>query len=53
MNKKAIKIIGMATTLIGIGVNLVSDWVEDKQMDEKIAEKVLEEVTKLNATKGL
>lgn len=35
-----IKFIGIATTVIGIGVNLVTDWVNEKTMDEKIEEKV-------------
>lgn len=34
-----IKFIGIATTVIGIGVNLVTDWVNEKTMDEKIEEK--------------
>ena len=36
MNSKMIKVIGMAATLIGIGVNLITDWVDDQKMDEKI-----------------
>lgn len=33
-----IKAIGIATTLVGAGVSVVSSWVEDKKMEEKINE---------------
>lgn len=44
MNNKAnwIKILGMAATIIGMGATLLTDWVNDQKMDEKIAEKVFE-----------
>ena len=35
MNSKMIKAIGMAATIIGIGVNLLTDWVDEQKMDEK------------------
>lgn len=41
MNSKMIKVIGMAATLIGIGVNLITDWVDDQKMDEKIDKTLL------------
>jgi hypothetical protein len=37
---KLIKFIGLAATILGVGVNLVSDWVDEQKMDEKIEEKV-------------
>lgn len=40
MNRKIVKIIGLFVTVAGIGVNLLSEWVDDKKMDEKIEEKV-------------
>ena len=40
MNSKMIKAIGMAATIIGIGVNLLTDWVDEQKMDEKIEAKV-------------
>lgn len=42
MNSKMIKAIGMAATIIGIGVNLLTDWVDEQKMDEKIEAKVNE-----------
>lgn len=41
-----IKILGVAATVIGMGATLLTDWVNDKKMDDKIAEKVLEAITK-------
>ena len=41
-----IKILGVAATVIGMGATLLTDWVNDKKMDEKIAEKVLEAIDK-------
>ena len=42
MNNKSkwIKAIGVAATVIGVGVNLITDWVNEQKMDEKIEEKV-------------
>ena len=44
MNNKSkwIKAIGVAATVIGVGVNLITDRVDEQKMDEKIAEKVSE-----------
>ena len=46
LNKNLIKIIGLAASLLGIGATLVSDWVNEKKMDEKIGEKIGEALTK-------
>lgn len=48
MNSKLIKILGIAATAIGIGATLVTDWVNDKKMDEKIEQKIIEALTKIN-----
>ena len=45
LNEKAIKAIGLATTILGVGVSLVSNWVNDKNLDAKIAEKVEKAIT--------
>ena len=39
---KWIKAIVVAATVIGAGVNLITDWVNEQKMDEKIEEKVSE-----------
>ena len=36
MDKKWIKIIGFAATVIGIGASIVTDRIKDKEMEEKI-----------------
>ncbi len=43
-----IKILGIAATLLGAGATILSDWVSEKQMDEKIEEKVNEALQKKN-----
>ena len=48
MNSNLIKILGIAATVIGVGATLVTDWVNDKKMDEKIEQKVIEALTKIN-----
>ena len=42
MNGKAIKIIGIATSVVGAVATLVGNWAGEKQQDAKIAEKVAE-----------
>jgi hypothetical protein len=41
INGNLIKVLGIAATAIGMGATLVTDWVNDKKMDEKIEEKIL------------
>lgn len=41
-----IKILGIAATIVGMGATLVSEWVNEKKMDEKIEEKVNEALAK-------
>lgn len=41
-----IKILGMAATVIGMGATLLTEWVNDKKMDERIAEKVIKAIDK-------
>lgn len=45
---KLIKAIGVAATIIGVGVNLITDWVNEQKMDEKIDEKVNAALAKKN-----
>lgn len=42
MKRKSIKIIGVAVTVIGIGVELLSDWVDERKLDAMIDEKINE-----------
>lgn len=45
-NKNFIKAIGIAVTVIGFGVSILTDWVNEKKIDEKIEEKVNEALAK-------
>ena len=46
MNINWSKVAGVALTILGAGVSVASGLLEDKKMDEKIAEKVTEALTK-------
>ncbi len=47
MNDKLIKILGIATTAMGLSATLLTDWLNDKKMDKKIEQKVIEAFTKI------
>ena len=47
-NGKVIKAIEIAATVIGFGVSILTDWVNEKKMDEKIEEKVNEALASRN-----
>ena len=40
VNKAVIKFIGFAATIVGFGATLLSDWVNEKKMEEEIEEKI-------------
>lgn len=48
MNNKTIKIIGYIATIVGVGATLVTSWVNEKQMNEKIDEAVKQRLEQLN-----
>lgn len=37
-NSKLVKILGLVATVGGVAATLLTDWVNDKKMDEKINE---------------
>ena len=41
-----LKVAGLVTTALGFAVTLVSSWIEEKQLDATVAEKVAEAVKK-------
>ena len=45
-NKFLIKAIGITVAVIGFGIDILTDWVNEKKMDEKIEEKVNEALVK-------
>lgn len=46
MGIKAIKIIGIAASVLGAAATMVCNWAGEKQQDAKIAEKVAEALAK-------
>ena len=46
MTKNLIKVIGLVSTLVGIGATLVADWVEEKKVEAMIEEKIDERLPK-------
>ena len=46
-SKKAIKIIGLIATGVGLAANLVSSWVSDKKIEDEIEANVIEKMKEL------
>jgi len=47
-NGKTVKILGIVATIVGIGVTLLTDWLDDKKMDEKISQALAKKITEIN-----
>ena len=41
-NSKLIKVLGLVATVGGVAMTLLTDWVNEQKMDEKIEEKINE-----------
>lgn len=48
MNGKLVKVLGLTATVVGVAATLVTDWVNEQKMDEKIEEKVNEALARRN-----
>ena len=48
INAKMVKILGLVATVIGMGATLLTDWVNEKKMEEKIDERINEKLAALN-----
>lgn len=46
MSTKLIKVLGIVTTILGIGVQLVSGFVQDKKLEQLVVKEVEKAVTK-------
>ena len=46
MNKRWVKAIGLLATVIGFGATFVTDYVNDKKMEDKINEGIKEALSK-------
>ena len=40
--KKIVKVLSVVVPVAGAGISLVSSWLDDQKLDQKIAEKVSE-----------
>jgi hypothetical protein len=50
--RKFIKVLGLASTILGVSASLITDWVNEQKMDEKIEEKVNEALALANKDKS-
>ena len=48
INAKMVKILGIIDTAVGMGATLLTDWVNEKKMEEKIDERINEKLAALN-----
>ena len=48
INAKMVKILGIVATAVGMGAILLTDWVNEKKMEEKIDERINEKLAALN-----
>lgn len=48
INAKMVKILGLVATVVGMGATLLTDWVNNKKMEEKIDERINEKLAALN-----
>lgn len=46
MNNKLIKVMGIAASAIGVVATITMNWVNEKNLDNKITEKVAEALAK-------
>ncbi len=51
MKGKMVKILGIVATVVGMGATLLSDWVNEKKMNEKIDELVIEKINETLANR--
>ena len=50
MKPNLMKVAGVVLPILGAGLSLATSWLEDKKLDDKIAEKVIKAVSE--QTKG-
>jgi hypothetical protein len=47
-NAKLVKILGLVATAVGMGATLLTDWANEKKMEEKIDERINEKLAALS-----
>ena len=50
-NAKLVKILGLVATAVGMGATLLTDWVNEKKMEEKIDERIMRSLPHLTMKK--
>lgn len=48
INAKMVKILGIVATAADIGATLLTDWLNEKKLEEKIDERINEKLAALN-----
>jgi hypothetical protein len=48
INAKMVKILGIVATTVGMGATLLTDWVNEKKMEEEIDERISKKLAALN-----
>lgn len=48
INANMVKILGLVAATVGMGATLLTDWVNEKKMEEKIDECINEKLAALN-----
>ena len=48
INAKMVKILGIVANAVCMGATLLTDWVNEKKMEEKIDERINEKLAALN-----
>ena len=52
MNNKLIKVIGIGATVLGVVTTLVTNWVNDKNLDHKISTEVAKAIAETSTKIG-
>lgn len=50
MNGNIVKIIGFVATILGLGASVVTDWVNERKMEQMVDEKVDDKLKKALST---
>ena len=48
INAKMVNILSLVAATVGMGATLLTDWVNEKKMEEKIDERINEKLAALN-----
>lgn len=43
-----VKVLGIVATTVGVGATILTDWVNERKMEERIDERINEKLAELN-----